>query len=45
VTGIALTRSPSLTPPTVRLSKVGVLLKRLNVGSPKQLPHDSPGTL
>ena len=32
--------------PSVCLSQVGVLLKRLNVGSHKQTtPHDSPGTL
>jgi len=31
--------------PSVRLSQVGVLLKRLNVGIMQAAPHDSPGTL
>jgi len=30
---------------SVCLSQVGVLLKRLNVGSHKKTPHDSTGTL
>ena len=30
---------------SVRLSQAGVLLKRQNVGSHKQQPHDTPGTL
>jgi len=30
---------------SVRPSQVRVLLKRLNVGSHKKTPHDSPGTL